>query len=151
MVKYQFEIETEKWESWKNTVPRSKSLEERIIELIEADTEGRVVEEESEDSETVPAPVEDALDQLELSSPERAAVRASWGHLRENGTSQRSKFVEDVYPDHHANYADRDLKNPERSWWKNVVDPNLRKLPGVEPPSKEGGHQWTYTGDTDGR
>lgn len=45
MVKYQFEIDDEKWEQWKNTVPRSKSLEARIIELIEADTLGRVLEE----------------------------------------------------------------------------------------------------------
>jgi len=44
MVKYQFEIEDEKWEKWKDTVPRSKSLETRIIELIAADTEGRVAE-----------------------------------------------------------------------------------------------------------
>ena len=42
MTKYQFEIDDEKWEDWKDTVPRSKSLEERIIELIEADTEGRI-------------------------------------------------------------------------------------------------------------
>lgn len=44
MVKYQFEIDDDRWEEWKNTVPRSKSLEERIIELIEADTDGRVTE-----------------------------------------------------------------------------------------------------------
>lgn len=44
MVKYQFQIEDEKWAAWKNTVPRTKSLEERLIELIEADTEGRVQE-----------------------------------------------------------------------------------------------------------
>lgn len=44
MVKYQFEIDDEKWNKWKDTVPRSKSLENRIIELIEADTEGRVQE-----------------------------------------------------------------------------------------------------------
>lgn len=44
MTKYQFQIEDEKWEAWKQTVPRHKSLEQRIIELIEADTEGRVVE-----------------------------------------------------------------------------------------------------------
>jgi hypothetical protein len=42
MVKYQFEIDDETWREWKNTVPRSKSLEQRIIELIEADTENRV-------------------------------------------------------------------------------------------------------------
>ena len=46
MTKYQFQIEDEKWAAWKETVPRSKSLETRIIELIEADTEGRVIEDE---------------------------------------------------------------------------------------------------------
>lgn len=49
MTKYQFQIDDEKWEAWKDTVPRSKSLEERIIELIEADTEGRVQEPDDEE------------------------------------------------------------------------------------------------------
>lgn len=44
MVKYQFEIDDDEWEDWKNTVPRSKSLDQRIRELIRADTEGRVDE-----------------------------------------------------------------------------------------------------------
>lgn len=44
MVRYQFQIDDDKWEEWKETVPRSKSLEKRIIELIEADTVGRVQE-----------------------------------------------------------------------------------------------------------
>jgi len=48
MTKYQFQIDDDKWEAWKDTVPRSKSLEERIIELIEADTEGRVQESDDE-------------------------------------------------------------------------------------------------------
>ena len=43
---FQFQIDDEKWRQWKNTVPREKSLEKRIIELIEADTEGRVQENE---------------------------------------------------------------------------------------------------------
>ena len=51
MVKYQFQIDDEKWETWKETVPRSKSLEQRLIELIEADTDGRVVENDSTQSE----------------------------------------------------------------------------------------------------
>lgn len=42
MVTYQFEIDDDTWNQWKNTVPRSQSLEERLIELIEADTDGRV-------------------------------------------------------------------------------------------------------------
>lgn len=48
MTKYQFQIDDDKWEDWKDTVPRSKSLEDRIIELIEADTEGRVQEPDDE-------------------------------------------------------------------------------------------------------
>ena len=49
VTKYQFQIDDEKWEDWKMTVPRNKSLEKRIVELIEADTEGRVEERESDD------------------------------------------------------------------------------------------------------
>ena len=44
MVRYQFQIDDETWQEWKQTVPRDKSLEQRIIELIEADTEGLVLE-----------------------------------------------------------------------------------------------------------
>jgi hypothetical protein len=42
MVKYQFEIDDETWSDWKDTVPRSKALDVRLVELIEADTQGRV-------------------------------------------------------------------------------------------------------------
>lgn len=42
MVRYQFQIDRETWDEWKNTVPRDKSLEDRIVELIEADRDGRV-------------------------------------------------------------------------------------------------------------
>ena len=52
MVKYQFQIDDEKWDAWKETVPRKKSLEQRIHELIEADTEGRVCEEDVQEDET---------------------------------------------------------------------------------------------------
>lgn len=45
-----FDYDREKWEEWKNTVPRSKSLEKRIIELIEADTDGRVIEDDEQDT-----------------------------------------------------------------------------------------------------
>jgi predicted Rdx family selenoprotein len=44
MVRYQFQVDDETWEEWKKTVPRTKSLKKRIIELIEADTDGRVQE-----------------------------------------------------------------------------------------------------------
>jgi len=45
MVTYQFEIDDETWNEWKDTVPRSKSLDTRLVELIEADTDGRVEDE----------------------------------------------------------------------------------------------------------
>ncbi len=41
---YQFQTDKEDWNEWKNTVPRSKPLDQRLRELIVADTEGRVVE-----------------------------------------------------------------------------------------------------------
>jgi len=50
MVRYQFQIDDETWREWKETVPRSKSLEDRIIELIEADRDGRVEDGEAGDS-----------------------------------------------------------------------------------------------------
>ncbi|MFB6256302.1 MAG: hypothetical protein ABEH58_06180, partial [Haloplanus sp.] len=52
MVTYQFEMEDEEWAAWKETVPRSKSLDERLRELIRADAEGRVVEERDDDPRT---------------------------------------------------------------------------------------------------
>lgn len=58
MTKYQFQIDDEKWREWKNTVPRSKSLEKRIVELIEADTEGRVIDEKPHDEQKEPETVQ---------------------------------------------------------------------------------------------
>jgi len=46
---FQFTLQTQLWEEWKDTVPRSKALDERIRELIEADKDGRVSP--TEDSE----------------------------------------------------------------------------------------------------
>jgi hypothetical protein len=42
MVTYQFSVDDETWMAWKETVPRSKPLDQRLIELIEADLEERV-------------------------------------------------------------------------------------------------------------
>lgn len=42
MVKYQFDVPDELWRSWKETVPRSKSLDTRLRELIQADRDGYV-------------------------------------------------------------------------------------------------------------
>jgi len=77
MVKYQFEIDDEKWNEWKNTVPRSKSLENRIIELIEADTEGRVQERGArEDGSPSSRPAEPApqLGEQDVEEPEPVGI-----------------------------------------------------------------------------
>jgi hypothetical protein len=93
---------------------------------------------------------ERALEEKGLSDTKKDAVLAAWEHLRSRESSQKSVFIKEVYPDHHAGYADRELKNPEHAWWKNVIDEHLPDLPNVEKPSKEGAHTWHYTGDFDG-
>lgn len=44
MTTYSFEVDGELWDEWKDTVPRSQRLDERLTELIQADVEGRVSE-----------------------------------------------------------------------------------------------------------
>lgn len=72
MVRYQFRAEDSDWQAWKNTVPRSKSLEKRINELIEADTEGRVTE---IDLDAIQADLERALEHREWGAVEDALAR----------------------------------------------------------------------------
>jgi len=78
MVKYQFEIDDDTWEEWKNTVPRSKSLEQRIIELIEADTEARIRPPE-EDNIAESGPSEDAVDAVVEGGRTRAGAKEDEG------------------------------------------------------------------------
>jgi|GEM_PF-4020683 len=73
MVKYQFQAEDDDWQAWKNTVPRSKSLEQRINELIEADTEGRVLAGEL-DLGQLDETLERALSELPEGTPGRTSV-----------------------------------------------------------------------------
>lgn len=42
MVTYQFEVDADTWAAWKDTVPRSKNLDERLRELVVADSNNRV-------------------------------------------------------------------------------------------------------------
>lgn len=72
MVRYQFRAEDDDWQAWKNTVPRSKSLEKRINELIEADTEGRVTD---VDLAAVRSDLERALEHREWGAVEDALAR----------------------------------------------------------------------------
>ena len=72
MVKYQFQADDDEWQAWKNTVPRSKSLEKRINELIRADTEGRVTD---VDLEAVWKELERGLEEREWGAVEDALAR----------------------------------------------------------------------------
>ena len=72
MVRYQFQADDDEWEAWKNTVSRSKSLEQRINELIRADTVGRVSDANLED---VHDDLERALEHREWSAVEDALAR----------------------------------------------------------------------------
>lgn len=153
MVTYQFEIDRETWNDWKDTVPRSKSLDERLIELIEADAEGRVRE------PTEPAPTEPAddleghLDDVDFpATVDRAeaieAIRAARAYLREQETAMKRDFVADVMPKHPLGYDVPDLEPGDRyrgAWWRKVVKPGLEALPDAEPPA-EGGRRWHYVG-----
>lgn len=124
--------------------------EEPAVEFRDESEESAEPQQDTPSVERAQSPRAKAQEMLEekgLSAPQKEAVLAAWDHLRERGMSQRSTFIDDVYPDHHAGYADRGLKNPERAWWKNVIDDYLPDLPNVEKPPKEGGHQWTYTGE----
>lgn len=38
LIQYQFKVPQAKWIKWKKTVPRTKKLDERIIELLEEDS-----------------------------------------------------------------------------------------------------------------
>jgi hypothetical protein len=76
MVKYQFQAEDDDWQAWKRTVPRDKSLEQRINELIEADTEGRVTE---IDVDAVRKDLERALEHREWAAVEDALARLEAG------------------------------------------------------------------------
>lgn len=40
-VQYQFKVDRDLWEDWKETVPRSQKLDERIITLVEHDLEDK--------------------------------------------------------------------------------------------------------------
>jgi hypothetical protein len=37
---YPLEIDEELWDEWKDDVPRSKNLNDALVELVEADVEG---------------------------------------------------------------------------------------------------------------
>jgi hypothetical protein len=158
MVTYQFQVEQEQWDEWKNTVPRTKSLDERLRELIKADAEGRVqeptehTEPEIEHTEPEPSAMADdrpGVDRERLveevpGSGELAETRADivldmYDVLREQGTAEKSDMLS-VVDVEESGYAS------EASVWSNLVKgrDTLRSLPGVKKPPS-GRTEWEYT------
>ena len=157
MVTYQFDVDPDTWERWKDTVPRSKNLDERLRELVVADTEGRVQpphgggerrEAGGEDSIDTPTPTPDVdRDRLGEALPGSGevlearvdAIAEMYALLREEGAAEKSDLLEaiDVEATGYASPA---------SVWANMVKgkDTLAGCPGVEPPSS-GMSTWRYT------
>ena len=64
MVTYQFEVDDSTWTEWKTTIEDSKTIEQRLTELILADIEDRVVPANDPDLNTVTQQMPAELEQL---------------------------------------------------------------------------------------
>jgi hypothetical protein len=131
MTRYQFQIDDETWNEWKETVPRSKSLEQRIIELIEADRDGRVRERDHESVKAGDEPPHDKVPKIAVpdSVPDRipdadarAAIAAAVELVASNGGVQRSEIIEAIAPEHPLGYEDIGARG---AWWRKVIRPGL--------------------------
>ncbi len=105
------------------------------------------VEETTEDGRVAPgvdppagASVRFALEQSELDDDERAAVRAAFAHLFEEGEASAASIRKAAYPDHGAGY------DSAADWWADCVRDGLDSLPGVERVGDEGDGEsvWRY-------
>jgi hypothetical protein len=161
MVTYQFEIDDDDWADWKDTVPRSKALDVRLRELIQADAEGRVSSpapkadgSPAADPEPAPAPSqagvapevrEQLRDELagsgDLLERRVDAVVAMYNLLRDRGEAEKDELLDTVDVDA-TGYQD------ETSVWSNMVKgkKTLSALPGVETPPT-GRTKWRYDPD----
>lgn len=155
-VTYQFEIDADTWNEWKATVPREKSLHDRIREYIEADRDGRLTitpptddttpAEEPDEAPRDDAPassssadvdVLDAMDIPQGKDPEacRDALYAVRDYLEEHGPASMREIVTAVMPDHPLGYDVPQLEPGDRfrgAWWRRIIQPGLRALPSVE-------------------
>jgi hypothetical protein len=159
MVTYQFDIDPDTWARWKDTVPRSKTLDERLRELIVADTEGRVRPPDTDEARndkaaeagiTTSNPTPEAdRDRLADALPGSGevldarvdAIGDMYGVLREEGAAEKSDLLDaiDVEATGYASPA---------SVWANMVKgrDTLAGCPGVETP-RSGMSTWRFTGE----
>jgi len=172
MVTYQFEIDDDEWHAWKGNVPRSKSLDTRIRELLRADREGRIQPREPTTSEpSTPAPepepptakqesTKGSLESLEDfpagCDPDEcwAAVQAAEQYIRSEGSATMSEIVAAVMPEHPVGYDVDDAleridseKRYRGAWWRRVVRPSLETHRNVEKPPR-GRSEWKWIGES---
>lgn len=159
-VTYQFQIPDDDWVVWKNTVPRSKALDVRLRELIEADADGRVASAEVEPTPEATEPTQPGTQELQpLTADARErlreelagsgdlldrrveAIEKMYDVLRERGEAEKDELL-DAVDVGATGYASRD------SVWSNMVKgkDTLSALPGVESPPT-GRSEWRYNND----
>jgi hypothetical protein len=144
VVVYQFEADDEEWEAWKETVPRSKALDQRIRELLKADREGRVLAPDHDGDEPA-AEVYDAVDEAmpasgvvdrvaadwddsdERLAQRRGAAEAALELARERGQLGRADAVDALLPEHDV------AGQTEETWWRNNVRPVLKEVATFSP------------------
>lgn len=76
-----------------------------------------------------------AIEDLDLTDDQQAAVRAMFDLLAERGSARKSDFVDELYTDYPADYG------TEGGWWNKLGKEALASLPGVRKPP-EGRPTW---------
>jgi len=139
VVTYQFEIDKDLWESWKETVPRSKSLDTRVRELIKADRDGRVLGADH-DSGTATEEYYDTVDDVtteqsvvdevcqdwdgpdKVLQQRRAAAEAVVNLVRERGSLSKAQAQDELLPEYAV-----DGQN-DRTWYRKTAKPILEAV-----------------------
>jgi hypothetical protein len=144
VVTYQFKVDDDLWNDWKETVPRSKSLDTRLRELIKADRDGRVLDADhtaeqptSELHDVVDDVVvnESVIDQVTSSwddtgkrlEQRRRAAEAAVDLARRDGQLGKATAVEELLPEYSV-----DGQN-EETWWRRNVRPVLSEVGTYSP------------------
>jgi len=144
VVTYQFEVDDDEWQQWKRTVPRDKSLDTRIRELLKADREGRVldavhdgdsptreyhdvVDDVARDSSVVDEITDGWTDSDERLAQRRSAAEAAVELARERGQLGRSIAVDELLPQHSVPGQN------EETWWRQNIRPVLSEIGTFSP------------------
>lgn len=127
----------------------SYELTENGVRLLNAPGTGT-----SDERIDTPSDVETAIESLQASPGERAAVRAAFSFLRHWGEATTAEIVDGTYSEEPAGYADADR------WWTDCVGDRLASLPRVTGSADlgpaavwefEGTAVVGHAGDQDGR